>query len=52
MRLRWLERAVIDLEELHDYIALENPFAAGKEVSKIFDAIALLSVNYAIGRIG
>ncbi len=30
----------------------DNPYAAGKEVKKITDAIALLSENHAMGRIG
>jgi len=33
MRLIWLNTAVYDLEELHDYIAIFNPHAAGKEIS-------------------
>ena len=52
MRVRWLLRAVNDLEDLHEYIALDNPNAAGKEVEKVVNAIGLLRENPAMGRAG
>ena len=52
MRVRWLVRAVNDLEDLHEYIALDNPNAAGKEVEKVVNAIGLLRENPAMGRAG
>jgi plasmid stabilization system protein ParE len=30
MKVRWLERAVNDLEDIHEYIALDDPSAARK----------------------
>ncbi len=52
MRVRWLLRAVNDLEDLHEYIALDNPKAAGKEVEKVVNSIGLLRENPAMGRAG
>ena len=46
MRVRWLLRAVNDLEDLHEYIALDNPKAAGKEVEKVVNSIGLLRNPY------
>jgi len=43
MKVRWLLRAVEDLEDIRDYIALDNPLAAQKEVEKILDFVAGLS---------
>lgn len=52
MRIRWLLRAVEDLEDIRDYIALDNPFAAQKEVEKILDSVSGLGENPGVGRIG
>lgn len=32
MRVRWLLKAVNDLEDLHEYIAVDNPYAASRQV--------------------
>jgi toxin ParE1/3/4 len=37
---------------MYDYIALDNPKAAGKEVEKVVNAIGLLRENPAMGRPG
>ncbi len=52
MKVRWLLRAVEDLEDIRDYIALDNPSAAQKEVEKILDSVSGLSENPGVGRIG
>lgn len=52
MRIRWLERAVNDLEDIHEYIALDDPFAAKRELEKILEAVSRLTENPCIGRKG
>ncbi len=52
MRLRWLLKAVKDTEALHEYIAQFNPYAAGKEVEKIVEAISRLRTHPYTGRQG
>jgi len=52
MRVRWLLRAVEDLEDIRDYIALDNPAAAQKEIEKILDFVSGLSDNPGVGRMG
>lgn len=39
MKVRWLIKAVHDLEDIHDYISLDNPFAASREVDKILVSV-------------
>jgi toxin ParE1/3/4 len=43
MKVRLRSRAVIDLDEIHQYIAERNPHAAHKVVSAISDAIAQIA---------
>ena len=52
MRIRWLLKAVHDLEDLHEYIALDNPTAASGQVEIILEAVKRLSENMNIGRPG
>lgn len=52
MKIRWLLRAVYDLEDLHEYIALDNPTAAAKELKKILNSVKGLKENPEIGRPG
>ena len=42
VRLTWTEPAVLDLEAIADYIAIENPIAAKKIVKKVFKTISEL----------
>ena len=41
-RLRWAEPALSDLEEIAEYIALDNPPAAARYVRKVFTAVERL----------
>jgi toxin ParE1/3/4 len=52
VRVRWLRIALANLEAEADYIAEDNPAAAGRVVQRIFRAVALLRKNPAIGRPG
>jgi toxin ParE1/3/4 len=50
VRVRWLRAALANLEA--DYIAEDNPAAAGRLVQRIFRAVDLLAKNPAMGRPG
>lgn len=52
MRVRWLRKALANLEAEADYIAQDNPIAARRLVRNIFQAVQLLKKNPAIGRAG
>lgn len=41
-RLIWTEPALQDLEQIADYIALDDPVAAGKLVRRVFEKVELL----------
>ncbi len=50
--MRMARSAVIDLEEIRDYIRLDNPSAATKMVSRIVEAMQCLVVYPMVGRVG
>ena len=52
MRVRWLQVALANLDAEAEYIAEDNPAAAGRVVQKIFRAVDLLKENPAMGRAG
>jgi len=52
MKIRWLLKAVNDLEDIHEYISLDDISAARRELEKIIEAISLLIENPEIGRKG
>lgn len=52
MKIRWLLKAVNDLEDLHEYIAIDNPTAASRQVELILETAARLSENTSMGRRG
>lgn len=52
MKIFWLEKAAIDLEEAYELISFDNPPAAENEVNKILQAVELLSMNPALGKAG
>ncbi len=52
MRVKWLQVALANLEAAADYIAKDNPAAAGRFVQEIFRAAELLARNPAMGRPG
>jgi toxin ParE1/3/4 len=52
MKVRWLLKAVNDLEDLHEYIAADDPTAASRQLELILKAAARLSENTNLGRPG
>ena len=42
-QLVWTEPALIDLDEVAEYIALDNPSAAANYVQKVFDRVERLA---------
>jgi toxin ParE1/3/4 len=52
VRVRWLRVALANLDGEAEYIAKDNPAAAGRVVQRIFRAVNLLAENPAMGRAG
>lgn len=52
MRVRWLARALSNLEDIGDYIARENPAAAMRVVDRVASCTSGLGVNPERGRPG
>lgn len=52
MRVRWLRTALANLDAEAEYIAEDNPAAAGRTVQRILRAVKLLGKNPAMGRAG
>lgn len=52
MHVRWLRKALANLDEEGEYIAKEDAAAAGRVVTRIVDAVELLRENPAMGRAG
>jgi addiction module RelE/StbE family toxin len=52
MKLRYTPRARLDLAEIHDYVAQENPQAARRVVLIIRKAAEALPPNPLVGRAG
>ena len=52
MRVRWLRKALANLEAEADYIAQDNPAAANRIVQSVLHAVSLLRKNPALGRSG
>ena len=52
MRVRWLRTALANLEAEAEYIAEDDPVAAGRVVQRILRAVDLLTKNPALGRVG
>lgn len=49
--LIWTEPALSDLSEVAEYIALENPSAAGALVERVFSAVERLERHPASGKV-
>ncbi len=49
-KIIWTLEAVRWLEDIHDYIALDNPTAAHKVVTGIYDKIQLLRTHPRLGQ--
>lgn len=52
MRVRWLARALRDLEAIADYIAMDNPAAALRMVDRVEECTARLEDHPQQGRPG
>ena len=52
MRVRWLRRALLDLEKAEAYIAQDDPNAAAGVIVRIVRAVSLLKEQPGIGRAG
>ena len=52
MRVRWLRRALKNLDKEAEYIARDNPDAAARTVARIATSIDRLAIHPASGRIG
>lgn len=52
MRIGYTRRALLDLSEIHDTIAADNPAAAGRVIAEIERAIAQLEAHPRLGRPG
>ena len=52
MRVRWLRRALINLEEEAAYVARDNPDAAARIVDRIATSVDRLAIHPASGRPG
>ncbi len=50
MQIRWTGLALYDLEDIADYISLDNPLIAEKIVKIIWDTIQMLKPHPNIGR--
>jgi plasmid stabilization system protein ParE len=52
MRVRWLRRALLNLDEEASYIAADDPLAARLVVARVFAAVAQLADQPGLGRPG
>ena len=52
MRVRWLRRALRNLDQEADYIARDEPQAAAQVVERIVTSVELLATQPALGRTG
>jgi addiction module RelE/StbE family toxin len=52
VRVKWLRRALRNLEEEADYIARDDPQAAAQVVERIAASVDLLATHPALGRPG
>ena len=52
MRVRWLRKALRNLDEEATYIATDDPGAARLVVARVLDAVAMLAAQPGLGRPG
>ncbi|MDR3701039.1 MAG: type II toxin-antitoxin system RelE/ParE family toxin [Candidatus Sulfopaludibacter sp.] len=52
MKIRWIRRALLDLDDVYSYVALDNPSAARPLVEQIEEGVARLSQHPLMGRVG
>ena len=49
-QLIWTEPALLDLEEIAEYIALDDPLAASRYLQKVFDSVERLEAHPQSGK--
>ena len=49
-RLIWTEPALLDIDEIAEYIALDDPLAASRYVQKVFDRVERLEAHPQSGK--
>lgn len=49
-RLTWTEPALLDLDEIAEYIALDDPLAATRYVQRVFDRVERLEAHPKSGK--
>ena len=49
-RLIWTEPALLDLDQIAEYIALDNPSAASRYVQRVFDRVERLETHPQSGK--
>jgi toxin ParE1/3/4 len=52
LNIRWLDRAVIDLEDAFEFILYVDPSAAAAEVDRVLKSVERLKDNPAMGKAG
>ena len=52
MKIKWVRLALKDLDAVGEYIARENPEAASRVLSRIWDSVQMLSEHPHAGRAG
>lgn len=52
MKIRWLRKALENIDQEAAYISLENPVAANEVVQRIYNSVALLADNPTLGHPG
>lgn len=52
MRIKWLRRALLDLEEVEKFVSMDSPANAVAVVVKLITAVSLLGDQQGIGRPG
>ncbi len=52
MRLRWLRKALQNLDDEASFIATDNPLAAQQVVERVLHAVAMLEDQPGLGRVG
>lgn len=52
MKVRWLRKALENIEQEAAYISRENPAAANEVVQRIYNSVALLADNPTLGHPG
>lgn len=52
LRVKWIRRALLDLDEVEAYIAQDDPLSAAEVVVRVVRAVSLLKEHPGLGRTG